>query len=318
MPDDTSLVLAKVESVPGTYANPAPATDAFIVFNYEVQPMESETVRREIERGFNGINPSVPTAIRNRHTYSVELSGSGVKDAPAKWGSLLRASQFGAPVVSAGVEVTYPLVGNGDGESLSIAGIKGNEARHRSNFARGNVTIAFNERALPSIRFEHMGVIEGGSPADYFVPAGLVLPEYPAPVEVSLVNTVITLDGLVLGVRSFELSLGAKTEYFSTTGRRAIFFGKDAEGNRRSPTATCVFEMPSLAVKNYFDAIIAGTEVPFSLVHGTVEGNIVELSSQHAKLGSATYTAEQGRLFLNCPLEFVATAAGNDFILKTR
>lgn len=318
MPDDTSLVLAKVEAVAGTYADPTPASDAFIVFGYEVQPMESETVRREIERGFNGINPSVPTAIRNRHSYSVELSGSGTKDVAAKWAALLRGSQFGAPVVAAGVEVTYPLVGTGDGESLSIAGIKGNEARHRSKFARGNVTISFNERALPSMKFEHMGVIEGASPADYYVPAGLVLPDYPPPVEVSLTNTVITLDSLVLGVRSFELNLGAKTEYFSTTGRRAIFFGKDGDGNRRSPTATCVFEMPSLAVKNYFDAIIAGTEVPFSLVHGTEAGNIVEISSAHAKLGTATYTAEQGRLFLNCPMEFVATAAGNDFVLKTR
>lgn len=317
MPADTSLILAKVETVPGTYVEPAPATDAQVVFDYTVTPMESEQVRRSVERGFSGINPSAYTAIRNRHQFSVELTGSGTVDTPAPWARLLQACQFGAAVPVVTTEVGYPLVGNDDGGSLSIAGLKG-DARHKSRFARGNAIFHFAERGLPGIEFDFQGIPELAGLVDSYTPVGLALPTYPAPVEVSLLNTVVKLGSITLGVRSLDLNMGNMVEYFSTTGRRAILFGKDETGNRRAPSATAVFEMPELATKNYFPDMIAGTPLAFELTHGTVAGNIIEITSSRAVLGAATYSVEANRLFLNAELEFVASASGNDFTLKTK
>jgi|GEM_PF-3918178 len=316
MPLDTSVVLAKVESPAGTYATPVGATDAFLVFGYEVTPMESEEVRRQIERPFPGVNPSTYTAIRQRHAFSVELAGSGVANTPAKWGTLLRGCLFGAGVPGVS-KAAYPLASVGDGEAMSIVGYKDN-ARHRGKLSRGNAVFRFTERQLPSIGFDFQSLIEGASPMDGSAPSGVVLPNYPGPVEVSLANTVVTLGGTVLGVRSLEIDLGNKVAFFSTTGGRSIIFGKDESGDRRAITGTAVFELPDPTAKNFFFDILPRSPLAFSLIHGTAAGNIVELASAGAVLGRATYTVEQNRIFMNCPIEFVPTAAGNELMLETR
>ena len=316
---DLSLMLGKVEGPYGTYTAPAPATDASIVFGYTMTPIEGEDVRREIERGFHGTNPSQRTAIRQRHAFSMELTGAGTADVAAPWAKYLRGCQFGAPDVDVGVDVTYPLIGVGDGGSLSLAGNKGNAFDLRGRGARGNMILRMTEKQLPSIAFEFMALHQ--DPVNIInpnAPTGVVLPTYPAPKEVSLLNTVVTFDGLVLGVRSLEMNLGAKTEYYSTTAVRQVVFGKDQEGSARSPTARVVFELPDPAVKNYFADILGGEGKAFSLVHGIAAGNIVELSSPNALLANGEFTVEANRLFLSADLQFVSTAAGNDFTLKTR
>lgn len=314
---DTSVLLAKLEVTPGTYSDPVGASDAMLVFGYTVTPMESEEVRREVERPYPGVNPSTYTAIRNRHAFSTELAGSNAVDTPAFWQVLLRGCLFNAAVPTPSTRVNYPLATVGDGAAISIAGYK-DSARHRSKFCRGNAVFRFNEKALPSIGWDFQGVIEGASPMDSSAPAGVVLPTYPTPVEVNLTNTVVQLGGTTLGVRSLEIDLGNKVEYFSTTGGRSIIYGKDQSGDRRAITAQAVFELPNPAVKNFFTDIIPRTPLAFSLVHGTAPGNIVEINSANAVLGRATYSVEQNRLFMNCPIEFVPTAAGNELTVITR
>lgn len=315
---DTTVLLAKAEATYGAWANPVGTADAMLVFNHEVTPMESEEVRRQVERGFPGVNPSLYTAIRQRHSFSTELAGSGTDNVPAFWATLLRGCLVAAPQVLTGpARVAYPL-DSPEGGSLSIAAFKGANARHRSRGARGTATFVFEERSYPRIDWEFTGVIEGSSPMDAGTPGTVTLPTVPVPQEVSLLNTVIQLGGFTLGVRRLSISLGNKVEYFSTTGTRAVVFGKDETGDRRAVTGEAVFELPDPAARNFFADILPRTELSFSLVHGLTAGNIVEISSARAVLGRATYSVEQNRLFMNAPIDFVPSAAGNELTIVTR
>jgi hypothetical protein len=313
---DTSVILLKRETTYGTYASPA-GSDAMIVFDYTVTPMESEEVRRQVERGFPGVNPSTYTAIRQRHTFSVELAGSGAAGTPAFWQEPLIGCLYDAGTPLTGpTRVLYPLASAGDGGSVSIAGYKG-IARHRAKGARGNAVLTLEERAIPRITFDFVGVQEGTSPMDASAPPALTLPTPPIGLEVSLINTVVQLGGFTLGVRRLSIDLGNKVEYFSTTGQRAVVFGKDETGDRRAITADAVFELPDPSVRNFFADILPRTPLAFSLVHGTAGGNVVLIGSDGAVLGRATYSVEQNRVFMNCPIEFVPTAAGNELTLTT-
>jgi hypothetical protein len=316
---DLSLMLAKVEASYATWAAPAPATDASVIFGYQMTPIEGEDVRRQTERGFHGTNPSRRTAKRQRHQFSQELTGAGTVDGVAHWGKFTRGCQFGAAVPVAATECGYPLIGVGDGGSLSLAGNKGNAFDLRGKGSRGNMTISLVEKQLPSIAWDYMGLHQDEAniitPSS---PAGVVLPVYPPPVEVSLINTVVQLFGVTLGVRSFELNMGNKLEYYSTTATRQVVFGKDESGSARSPRARVVFELPDLGVRNFFTDIASGVGGAFSLVHGLVAGNIVEIASANAVLTDAEFTVEANRIFLSANLDFVSTAAGNDFTLKTK
>ena len=315
---DLSFMAAKVEATYGTWAAPTPAADAAIIFGYEITPMESEQVRRQTERGFSGGNPSIPTAIRQRHSFSLELTGAGTATGVAHWAKFLRGCQFAAASPGAS-DCTYPLIGSGDGASLSLAGNKGNVADARGKGSRGNAIFRLTEKQLPSIGLEMMSLLQDDvNIITPNVPAGIVLPVYPAPVEVNLLNSVIQLGGFTLGVRSFELNMGNKTEFFSTTATREIIFGKDESGTGRAPTARLVAELPDPAVKNFFPQSRSGEAVAFSLTHGTVAGNIIELTSANAVLSAISFSQEANRLFMNADLAFVATSAGNDFTLKTK
>ena len=145
-----------------------------------------------------------------------------------------------------------------------------------------------------------------------------MLPTYPAPVEVNLDNTAVQLGGATLGLKQLTINFGLKTEYYSTTGGRTVIFGKDDSGDRRSITGSARFEMPDPATKNYFADLDSDVALAFSLIHGTVAGNIVELTSARTFISNVALSVEQGKLFLNVDLEFVPSAANNEFVFKTR
>ena len=310
---DTSVLLAKLETVAGTDSVPTVGADAFIVKNYQMTPFEAQEVRRNIDRGFAGANPSLPTAIHARHTFEVELCGSGAAATPAKWGTLLRGCMFGAPVTAA--DVTYPLTSTGDGSSLSIYGFKEN-GRAKGLMTRGNARFSFVEKQLPSLSFDYMSLISG-SPFANAAPGAPTLPVYPAPVEVNLANTAISLDGFTLGVRSLEINLGMKTVFYSTTGGRAIIFDKSEDGDRRAVSFTLVAELPDPSVKEYFTALAAGTLMAFALTHGVTAGNIITMSSAVAMVTAITFSVENNRLFMNVTGSLVPSAANNELTLKT-
>lgn len=315
---DTTIIAAVAESTYGTYASPTPAANAMAVFNHVVTPMESEEVRRQVERGFPGVNPSTYTAIRQRHQFSTELAGSGVVDTATFWAPLLRGCLFAAPSVTAATRVDYPLDSAGDGGSISLVAFKGENARHRIRGARGTASLVFEERAIPRTEWDFVGLLEGTSPMDAGAPGTINLPTPPVGQEVSLLNTVIQLGGFTLGVRRLSISLGNKVEFFSTTGQRAVVFGKDESGDRRAVVADAVFELPNPATRNFFADILPRTELAFSLIHGLTAGNIIEITSARAVLGRATYSVEQNRVFMNCPIEFIPSAAGNELVVRTR
>jgi hypothetical protein len=314
MPLDLSVVQARRETVPGTYLAPAPATDSLLVFDYEVTPMESEEVRSQLQRTFAGGYPSTYTAIRASHAFSVELCGSGTIDAPPFWMQLLRASLYGAPTIVPAASAGVSPISAGDGESYSLIGFRDN-ARHRARMCRGNAVFTFEEKRIPFVRYGWTGLIEGAQPMDATTPTGVVLPTVPAGVECSLGNTVITLDGFTLGVRRLEIDLGMKTEFYSHTGARAVIFGKDDSGDRRSVGGNIVFEMPDPVTRNFFSSVIPRTRLAFNLLHGTAVGNRVTLNSSNCVLGRITYSVEQNRLFANCPLQFLPSSAGNDELI---
>ncbi|HPU15385.1 MAG TPA: hypothetical protein PK808_04815 [Polymorphobacter sp.] len=321
MPNNVEVVLIKAEA---TYNNDpvlTVASDAFIVFDWDPQPMIYDEVRRKIDRPFPGRRPKIKTRARQGHNFKLELSGGGAAATAAKWGSVvLRACLFDAPTIAA--DVTYPLGTAGDGSSVAIAGYKGNDSggsvRHRAGGVRGSAKFVFVEGDLPYIECTMLGLLDPAKLPDGVAPGVPTLPTYPAPVEVNTINTTFTLGGYALLLRSFELDLGMKTKYRSLVGQRAIIFGEEDDGDRRSAGGKIVCEVPDPAVKTYFADPAARTNLALSLVHGTVAGNIIDLSSAVLQIDEPTYSVEDNRLMMSFGYDLVPSAAGNELVLKTR
>ena len=315
MPLDLTTLGVALEVTPGTFVPPNLATDALITFGHSVVPIQSDAVRRAIDLPFAGRRPAAKTGVHARHSFSVELAGAGTAVGVPTWARVLRGCLFGAAVPAAS-EVGIPLSNAGDGASLSIAAWKDQE-RFQARMARGNAVFTLTEKALPRIDFDFLGLIEGAVSAAA-APGATTLPVSPDPVEVNLANTVITVDGFTLGCREFTLDLGMKTELYSTTGSRAIIFGKSEDGDRRSPSGRIRAELPGAAAKDYFAACLAGTPLSMALTHGTTVGNIIQIASSRLVVEDIQLSVESNRVFMDLTYGLIASAANNDFTLVTK
>ncbi|WP_310476665.1 hypothetical protein [Sandarakinorhabdus sp.] len=321
MPNNSQIVLAKIEGTYGVDSAPVPATDAQIIYDWEPQPMQFDEIRRRIDRGFAGRRPKVKTRGRQGHGFRFELAGSGTANIATRWGSVwLRACMFGAPVPNGAIDVSYPLETVGDGSSLTLYGHKGDAGtgyvRMRTQGLRSNLILNFTEGDFPYGAMDGIGLLNQ-------VPDGTAigaptLPAPPAPVEVNSVNTTFTLGGFALLLRSFELNLGMKTSYRSLVGQRAVIFDTAEDGDRRSAGGTIVAELPDPSVRNYFTEVTTRADLALSLVHGTVAGNILDLTSARLQIDEPTFSVEQNRLMMTCNYDLIPSAAGNELVLKTR
>lgn len=319
MPLATSFLAFKAETTVGTWATPTFAANALTVRNLRIDPFNVSTLRRNVELPYAGSRPSVPSGIHRGLGFEIELSGSGTANTAVAWAAILNSAMFGTPVPT-GIQVGYPLVSTGDGGAASVIALKDTLA-HEMTYCRGNLVFNFTEKQTPFLAFDGLGIFRtdnqiytAGSSS------GISLATYPAPVEVNLANTAISIDTFTLGVREFKLDLGLSPKLYTTTGMRGIIFDKDDSKDRRGAKVTAKFELPDSASKNYSASIVAGSQVAFSLAHGITAGNIIQLASSSLIIETISYSEEDNRVFANISGVLVPTGSigNNEFTFATR
>ena len=85
----------------------------------------------------------------------------------------------------------------------------------------------------------------------------------------------------------------------------------------RKPTASAVFELPTVALQNWGEALRLGTELALVLEHGTVAGNICRLAAPKLQLSAKpTISDDGGTAVISCAFA-VKPNAGNDELVET-
>jgi hypothetical protein len=111
------LILTKIEGTYGTDSSPA-GTDALLVRNLEITPIESETVSRDLIRPYLGNSAQILSQTRVVLTFEVELAGSGTSGTASKMDSLLRACGLAATTTASDVTGTAQA---GSAGSITLA-----------------------------------------------------------------------------------------------------------------------------------------------------------------------------------------------------
>lgn len=84
------LILAKTEATYGTDSSPA-GTDAILVKELEITPIEADVVSRDLIRPYLGNSDQLLANTRVSITFQVELAGSGTAATAPRFSSLLKA-----------------------------------------------------------------------------------------------------------------------------------------------------------------------------------------------------------------------------------
>jgi hypothetical protein len=295
------LILAKTETTYATSAAPA-GTDAVLVRNLEITPLESDTVSRDLIRPYLGNSDQLLANPRVRVTCEVELAGSGTAGTAPKYDALLKACGMASTVV-ASTSVTYAPVSSAFSSCTIAYNVDG--VQHLVTGCRGTFSMNCQLGQIPVLQFEMTGIYS--TPTDTAQPA-VTYSAQAAPLLFRDGNTsafsFLSYSGCLMSV---EFNLTNSIVY-----RELIGCTKEVLITDRRPAGTVVIEAPTMAAKNYFTEALASTTGNLTFLHGTTAGNRVTFTAAQADLTQPTYSDSDGIQMLNLPYVATPTTAGNN------
>lgn len=111
------LILIKSESTYATDSSPA-GTDAVLVRDLEITPLQSDTVDRELIRPYLGASQQLLANTRVEVTFTVELAGSGSAGTAPAFGAALKSCGFSETLTASAVTGTAQA---GSAGSITLA-----------------------------------------------------------------------------------------------------------------------------------------------------------------------------------------------------
>lgn len=294
-------LLAKIETGYGVDAVPTGATDAVLLQEAEITPMEAERIERPIIRPFFGARPFVLAGKRVLIRSSVDLAGAGTAGTVPAFGPLLRGCGM-AQTVEAGVDVEYDPV-SAAFESLSMYW-NADGTQHKALGTRGTWGLDLRANAFPRLTLEYTGLFV--APTAVALPS-VTLTAWKDPRPVGFVDTpVFTIDGFAAVMESFTYTHGAAVSFRDLVGKREVTI------TGRTPTASVSIEAPPLGAKDFFALASAQTPVAVALQQGTSAGGIAEFTMGQVQVLNPRYRDSEGTLMLDMELVPLPTSAGDD------
>lgn len=295
------LLLSKLESTYGTAPTIA-GTDAILVRNLDITPLQADAVERELIRGYMGNYDVLLANQRVELTFEVEFAGSGAAGTAPKWDAIMRACGNSSTTV-ASTSVTYAPRSDSF-ESCTIDYYL-DGVRHRLTGCRGSFSISAEVGAIPVISFSMVGIYN--APTDTANPT-TTYSDQNSPVIFKNGNTTsFTLFSYAGALQSFSFEQSNTVVY-----RELVGGTKEVLITDRRPNGTIVLEAELMATHNFFTDATGTSTGTNTFQHGQSAGNIVTFSAPQTDLGSPTYSDSDGIAMLNLPYNATPTTAGNN------
>jgi hypothetical protein len=295
------LIQVKKETTYGTDSTPA-GSDALLVRNLEITPIEADVVSRDLIRPYLGNSPQLLANSRVSITFQVELAGSGTAGTAPRFGSILQACGMSETIV-ASTSVTYAPVSS----SFTSATIYFNNdgIRHIMTGCRGTFSLSGEVGQIPTIDFTMVGVYN--APTDTALPAATYTAQ---------ASPLVFKDGNTSAFQFFSYSGCLQSVNFdmanSTVYRELVGCTKEILITDRKPAGTVVLEAPALATKDYFAIAQTETTGNLTFLHGTTAGNRVTFTAGQCDIANPAYADQDGVQMLSVPYVAVPTGSGND------
>lgn len=297
------LILAETESTYGTDPTPTEASNAILVRNVEVTPLEVETVNRELVRPFLGQSDQLLASERVLINFEVELAGSGTAGTAPAYGPLLKACRC-TETVDAGVSVTYAP--NSDTSPSSVTIYFNNDGvLHKATGCRGSFALNAEVGAIPSISFTFTGIYS--TPTDVSI-SGPTYSNQAAPLVFKNGNTSsFQVFSYAACLQSLSFDMANETVF-----RELVGCDKEIMIVDRAPAGDVVIEAVPVATHNFFNDATGTSTGNLTFQHGSTAGNIVTFTASQIDLGGPSYSDQDGVQMLTLPYIATPTDSGND------
>lgn len=285
MVDWVAVVLAKKETTYGTDAVPTVLLNGVMTRNYQGKPVDVDQVDRNLDSPTYGAQPGMPSNERRTFSYEVEIAGSGTAGTAPAWMELLEGCGMAAPALTAMTDAKQVFAAPGTMSSLSHYDFLSDQ-RRKALGCVGTFSMDFSAGAYPFISLNWTGLVPAATPFDKAAPGAVTLTRWQDPLEVNDANTDFTLDGYAAKMKSWKIDGGVSVAMRNLVGSRSV-----RRGNH-STKSTVVIEAVDVATKDYISTLRNGSLIAVDLTHGTVAGNIVEVSATKAQITNITENKE--------------------------
>lgn len=292
-------VLAKIEATSGTDAMPTGAANAIKVSNLKISPLKTQKVDRSTSQPYLGNSKSIMVAGWTTLEYEVEIAGAGEPGDLPQYDPLLQGCGFGVEVV-ADTEVIYRPISTGFKSLTQYVEIDG--VLYKTTFVAGSVSLVMNALEVPKFRFSFTGLFR--PIADGNLP-GVVYRDV-IPVAVNKANTpTFELHNYAALVKQLTLDMKVAVSYRNFPGHESVRI------TGRTPGGSLQIENTRIADHNWWTSVSNATDGPLHLVHGTLPGNIVDISAPAVQLEDPDLSEDQGIQMLSANFR-ANPALGND------
>ncbi|TCT37699.1 phage tail tube protein [Martelella mediterranea] len=299
-------ILVKIEDTYATDAAPT-AAEGILAANVEFTPMEGQELSRDLVLPYMGNQGVILTGLYARLVFDVEIAGSGTAGTAPKYDALLRACGF-AQTITADTSVEYDIIEDGV-ESASIY-FKLDGVQHVMLGVHASVALTLDVTSVPRYRFTCVGLF--GTISDDAAMPAVTKAGWMKPVAVTKENSVMTLHGWTATGDSLSIDLGNELTPRFPFGDEYILISD------RSVSGTAVVEARPVSVINWFEIAKTGALGPLSFVHGTDDGNIVEVTAPAVEIGRPTYGQTSNVTTYSLPLGFTPESGLDDFKITVR
>ena len=160
--------MVKNETSYGVDASPTGGSNAILVRDIELTPLESDTVDRELIRSYLGNFETLLGNQRAMVSFTCELVGSGAAGTSPAYGVALEACAM-AVTTASGTSNTYAPISDASSMKSVTIYVNMDGVNHAITGARGTFTINCELNEIPTITFEFTG--KYNNPADVTLPS---------------------------------------------------------------------------------------------------------------------------------------------------
>src|SRR5574337_672870 len=308
-----TAILAKVESTAGTDAGPVNTTDAVLVSNVSVTPLDAQNVDRDLIRGYLGSSQQLVGRATKKITFEVEMAGSGTAATAPEWGDLLLGCGWAETTgLTTPNRVEY-LPATDNLKTLTIYAYDSG-VLHKLLGAMGNVKFNVRSGERPMMQFEFTA-IDGGDTAVAVPTPTLTNWKIPVTVTAANVTTDVTLGctyatGALSGGTAYP-SLGLEIDMANRVSYMPTLTSQRVDLNDRQPQGKVSLDLTAAQEVTFITNVKANTTQGLGFILGTATGNKILLHAPAAQLFNPSLVANSGSRLIGFDMR-ITPSAGND------
>ena len=291
----------KTESSYGTDPTPTGGSNAILVRDLNIEPVQSDEVSRDLVRNYLGNYEKLLSNTRVNVTCDVEMVGSGAAGTEPAYNPLLKACGLAVTTVSS-TSNTYAPVSTSFGSCTIYCNIDG--VRHKVTGCRGSFSINCELNQIPVISFSMTGIYN--APTDTTAPTCTYNATKPLLFKTGNTSA-FSLFGYGGALQSWSFDMNN-----DTVVRQLVGGTQEVMITDRKPSGSATVEAVALSAHNFFTDATGSSTGTNTFLHGDTAGNKITVSVPQTDLGQPTYEDSDGVQMLNLPFTATPTSAGND------